>query len=456
MTESGEGISRRFVPPSDALVILGGTGDLAFRKIYPALYELERAGRLHLPIVVTGALARDGFTAMVMKSITAAHPRPSSDVLHRLMHRMDFFVSDLRTRAAYVDLGQRCRGYRPTFFFALPPSLTAAVAYQMSKIGLTEAAALMIEKPFGVDLASARHLESHLRRLASEEAIFRIDHYLAKRSMLEAMSARSVSPAFSRLLDREVIERMTIRHSETRGLQGRGRFYDGVGAVRDVVQSHLLQLAAMLAVRPTAESGRRAAPDRVFRAETQRFLGAVQTLDPDLVVRGQYEGYRREDAVSPSSTTETFVAVQMAVDLPEWRDVPVVLSSGKALKHNCIDVVLELRDSRSSTVTLGFGQHLSLSATGEGRELVAAVGSLRDLPYRALCSHEDFALGSYAQLLTDGLFRDHVRFQSFETVAEGWRIVEPALRRRALMTYPMGMDGRKLEDQLQNRVMVAH
>jgi len=421
---------------ADALVIFGITGDLARRMTLPALYRLTEDG--HLTCVVTSVgrrpLTPAEFEQHVREAVTERIEDVDEKVLAKLLSRLTYLDADVGDPALYERLRNELRDSEaPVFYVAIPPSQFATVAEGLAGADLVRNARLVVEKPFGTDLASARELNEKLTAIFPEDQLYRIDHFLGKEPVQDIIYFRFANALFEPVWSREDVDSIQITLAEDFGVEGRGSFYDGVGAIRDVVQNHLLQVLAIAAMEPPS-GGDDAIPRRrldIFRS--------MPSADPANAVRGQYKGFRSIEGVKPDSETETFVALRLEIESWRWAGVPIFVRAGKALPLTATEVVVRLqrvpqlrwgsyrletpgnddivlRVGRNSGVTIG------IRAKTPGREISQPVSL--DL---------DFAeeLGEppepYERLLFDALRGDSTLFPRWEVIEETWRIVQPLL-----------------------------
>jgi glucose-6-phosphate 1-dehydrogenase len=314
---------------ADVLVIFGISGDLAKKMTFRALYRLERRGLLDSPIV--GVARRDWSSATLRsharRAIEDTGETIDEEVFSRLAQRLSMVSGDLGDPQTYELVAQAIAGrHSPVFYLEIPPSVFGPVVRGLARAGLTSGARVVVEKPFGHDLASARELNEQLRASLDEWQIFRIDHFLGKEAAMDILFLRFHNSVFEPLWNRDRIQAVQITLAEDFGVEGRGSFYDSVGALRDVVQNHLLQLLGLFAAEPPSVAGADGLRDK--RVEVFR---AIASADPKLYVRGQYDGYQATEGVKPDSQTETFAALRLDIDNWRWSGVPFFIRAGKAL-----------------------------------------------------------------------------------------------------------------------------
>ena len=418
---------------ADAFVFFGATGDLAYKQIFPALQALVARHGLTLPIV---GVAKSGWDVEQLRARARQslerHGSFDAEAFASLAALLRYVDGDYNDDATYARLRQ-CLGdaRAPLHYLAIPPSMFARVAEGLAHSGCASNARVVVEKPFGRDLASARALDAILHRYFSEASIFRIDHFLGREAVQNILYTRFANRLFEPMWDRTHVRSVQITLAERFGVEGRGRFYEEAGAIRDVIQNHLLQVLACLAMDPPTGSGVDA-----IRDEKVRLLKAVRPLAPADVVRGQFQGYRDEAGVARDSRVETFAAVRLHVDSWRWADVPFYIRSGKCLPVSVDEVVVEFKRPPRDT----FGERLPGPCNHVrfrlSPEVVIAIGMrvkragerMAGENVELVVTHRQAdAMTPYERLLGDALRGDAALFAREDAVEAQWRIVDPVL-----------------------------
>jgi glucose-6-phosphate 1-dehydrogenase len=425
-------------PASDALVLFGATGDLAKKKIFPAVYEMVRNGSCAVPVigVSSSEWTDDDLRTRAHEAISAKHDVDDA-VWKDLASRLTYVSGDYRDESTFDDLARHLEGIqRPLFYLAIPPGMFDDVVQGLARVGLNkDHSRLVVEKPFGRDAASARELNDVLHAAFPEHSIYRIDHFLGKESVEDLLIFRFANSMLEPLWNRTHIASVQITMAEEFGVESRGKFYESVGALRDVVQNHLLQVIALLAMEPPVS-----ADDQALADERVRLLRQVRPIDPHHVVRGQYRGYTDEPGVAADSDTETYIALKLEIESWRWAGVPWFVRTGKLLPVTATEAVVTFTapprllfapagSRRPQPNRLRFrlgtddGVTLQVQAKVPGDELKSRQVDL-DVSFDSLFPQRQEA---YQRLLEDAMDGDHRRFGRADSVEEQWRIVEPLL-----------------------------
>jgi glucose-6-phosphate 1-dehydrogenase len=418
---------------ADALVFFGATGDLAHKKIFPALQALAKRGHLDMPII---GVANAGWTLDQLKErardSVENYGGLDREAFSQLSRCLRYIDGDYADAATFKKLRQELGGAaHPLHYLAIPPSLFEVVIQQLSDSGCAKAARAVIEKPFGHDLASAQELNAVVHRSFPEESVFRIDHYLGKNTVQNLLFFRFANAFLEPLWNRQFVESVQITMAESFGVEGRGKFYDQTGALRDVVQNHLLQVLSNIAMEPPP-----GLDSEMLRDEKAKVLKGIRPLEPRDVVRGQFRGYRDEPGVDPGSQTETFVALKLEVNSWRWKGVPFYIRAGKSLAVTATEVRVRLR--QPPAIFSGLPLPANYFRFRVTPDLMIAIGAsvkkAGDEPegqqVELVISQESdpAEMGAYEELLFDAMRGNSARFARQDYVEEAWRIVDPILR----------------------------
>jgi len=434
---------------ADALVLFGATGDLAFKKIFPALQSMAQLGQLDMPVVVVTREGRSKETmlARARESVQTYGGGADDAALSVLGRQLQVVSGDYADAATYRALATALRPQvRPLFYLAIPPSAYAGVVNGLGAAGCAQGGRVLIEKPFGHDLASSRELNGAIRRVFDEASIYRLDHYAGKRSVQNIALFRFASAYAEGFWSRSFVSCVKVTMAESFGVAGRGRFYEEAGAIRDVFQNHLLLVVALLAMEPPQGADGESLRDEMVKAyQSMRPLSAAD------VVRGQFRGYRAEAGVAADSSVETYAAVRLFLDSPRWSGVPFFIRTGKCLATTANEVLVEFRRPPRPLPGDGLGPSRLRFGLGPDHSIALDATVRRPAPGWTLDATElrlsggpagDDEVTSYRDLIHAAIEGTMLPFTRGDGVEAQWRVVEPVLGNAApLYEYEAGTWG---------------
>jgi glucose-6-phosphate 1-dehydrogenase len=443
---------------SDALVVFGVTGDLAHKQIFPALYAMVKRGELTTPVIGVAFpnWSLERLQRRVTDSIKHNGGIDNQGALKKLLASMSYVSGDYKDPATFTKIKQALGGAkRPAHYLAIPPSLFETVIQNLGAAGLAKNARVIVEKPFGRDLASAKELNAVAHSVFPEDSIFRIDHFLGKEAIMNILYFRFANSFMEPIWNRNYVASVQITMAENFGIKGRGGFYETAGCLRDVIQNHLFQMVALLAMEPPATRNYGA-----VQTEKAKIFEAMRPLTPQDIVRGQYAGYRQEEDVAKNSDVETYCAVRLFVDSWRWQGVPFYLRSGKYLPMTATEVLVELKRPpqrlfEDSGPKAGRANYLRFRSSPDSSIALAARVKMPGKEYIGeqeelfLCEHLAGQEAPYERLLSDAMAGDGALFTREDAVEAAWTVVDPVLKKHSkARVYKRGTWGPKEANSL--------